>query len=84
MDLLKEQHLYRSVSNMAPYVTEVVLEFSVNLIKDMFDPHADIMVRHLFMRSSLSSPTPSLTTILVVVTSRRLGSFWTMMRSSIL
>ena len=33
MDLLKEQHMYRSVSDLAPYVTEVVLEFSVNLIQ---------------------------------------------------
>ena len=41
VDLLKEQHLYRSVSDLAPFVTEVVLEFYGNLIKDMFDPHAD-------------------------------------------
>ena len=41
MDLLKEQHLFRSVLDFAPYVTIVVLEFYVNLTKDMFDPHID-------------------------------------------
>ena len=49
--------MYRSVSDLAPYVTEVVLEFSVNLIKDTFDPHADdygkAFVREVFFEFTL-------------------------------